>query len=121
MVEIPVGPFTLGTDSGEFNEGPAHKADLPAFMMDKFEVTNVDFAVFVEATGYETYAEKQGRTNWRAAHTEGKDNQDPSYKGTVGIAKVHGNMVLVSPTVYLDDVVRCETNKLNPDLGLGGL
>ena len=38
-----------------------------------------------------------------------------------GIAKVHGNMVLVSPTVYLDGVVMCENNKLNPDLGLGGL
>ena len=30
-------------------------------------------------------------------------------------------MVLVSPTVYLDGVVMCENNKLNPDLGLGGL
>ena len=53
--------------------------------------------------------------------TDGFGNQDPSYKGTVGIAKVHGDMVLVSPTVYLDGVVMCENNKLNPDLGLGGL
>jgi hypothetical protein len=55
------------------------------------------------------------------AVTFGFGNQDPSYKGTVGIAKVHGDMVLVSPTVYLDGVVMCENNKLNPDLGLGGL
>jgi formylglycine-generating enzyme required for sulfatase activity len=79
MVEIPAGPFTMGTDSGELNEAPAHEADLPAFMIDKFEVTNADFAVFVEATGYETYAEKQGTTGWRAAYTEGKDNHPVVY------------------------------------------
>ncbi|NIO70675.1 MAG: SUMF1/EgtB/PvdO family nonheme iron enzyme [Anaerolineae bacterium] len=79
MVEIPAGPFTMGTDSGDPNEAPAHEVDLPAFMMDKFEVTNADFAVFVEATGYETYAEKEGRTSWRAAYTEGKDNHPVGY------------------------------------------
>jgi formylglycine-generating enzyme required for sulfatase activity len=78
MVEIPAGPFTMGTDSGDPNEAPAHEADLPAFMMDKFEVTNADFAVFVEATGYETFAEKEGRTGWRAA-SEGKDNHPVVY------------------------------------------
>jgi iron(II)-dependent oxidoreductase len=79
MVEIPAGPFTMGTDSGEPNEAPAHEVDLPAFMMDKFEVTNADFVVFVEETGYETYAEKQGRTSWRAAYSEGKDNHPVVY------------------------------------------
>ena len=79
MVEIAAGPFTMGTDSGEPNEAPAHEVDLPAFMIDKFEVTNADFAVFVEATGYETYAEKQGTTSWRAAYTEGKDTHPVVY------------------------------------------
>jgi sulfatase modifying factor 1 len=73
MMEISAGPFTMGTDSGEPNEAPAHKVDLPAFMIDKFEVTNADFAVFAAAADYETYAEKQGITSWRAAYTEGKD------------------------------------------------
>ena len=79
MVEIPAGPFAMGTASGELNEAPVHEADLPAFMMDKFEVTNADFAVFVEATGYQTYAEKQGATHWRAAYTEGKDTHPVVY------------------------------------------
>jgi len=79
MVEIPAGPFTMGTDSGDPNEAPAHEVDLPTFMMDKFEVTNADFAVFVETTGYETYAEKEGRTGWRAAYSEGKDNHPVVY------------------------------------------
>jgi formylglycine-generating enzyme required for sulfatase activity len=79
MVEILAGPFTMGTDSGEPNEAPAHEVDLPAFMMDKFEVTNADFAVFVEVTGYETYAERQGSAGWRVAYSEGKDNHPVVY------------------------------------------
>lgn len=79
MVEIPAGPFTMGTDSGEPNEAPAHEVDLPAFMIDKFEVTNADFAIFVEATDYKTQAEKQGTRNWRMAYTEGKYNHPVVY------------------------------------------
>ncbi|RME49158.1 MAG: formylglycine-generating enzyme family protein [Chloroflexi bacterium] len=75
MVEIPAGPFTLGNNNSDPNEAPEQQMDLPAFMIDAFEVTNADFAVFVEATGYKTYREQQGSPqNWRAAYTEGKDN-----------------------------------------------
>jgi hypothetical protein len=28
---------------------------------------------------------------------------------------------LVSPTIYLDGEIMCEKNRLNPDMGLGGL
>jgi ribose/xylose/arabinose/galactoside ABC-type transport system permease subunit/formylglycine-generating enzyme required for sulfatase activity len=74
MIEIPAGPFTMGSNTGAEDEAPAHEVDLPAFEIDKFEVTNADFAQFVEATGYQTDAEKEGRTkNWQGA-AEGKDN-----------------------------------------------
>jgi ribose/xylose/arabinose/galactoside ABC-type transport system permease subunit/formylglycine-generating enzyme required for sulfatase activity len=74
MIEIPAGPFTMGSDTGAEDEAPAHEVDLPAFEIDKFEVTNADFAQFVEATGYQTDAEKEERTrSWRDA-AEGKDN-----------------------------------------------
>jgi len=74
MIEIPAGPFTMGSDAGAEDEAPAHEVDLPAFEIDKFEVTNADFAQFVKATGYQTDAEKEGRTrNWRGV-AEGKDN-----------------------------------------------
>jgi sulfatase modifying factor 1 len=53
MIEIPAGPFTMGSDTGEADEVPAHEVDLPAFEIDQFEVTNADFAQFVEATGYQ--------------------------------------------------------------------
>ena len=44
LVEIPGGPFTMGIDSDTPDEGPAHEVDVAAFQMDKFEVTNTDFA-----------------------------------------------------------------------------
>jgi formylglycine-generating enzyme required for sulfatase activity len=55
MVEIPGGPFTIDIESGSPDEGPAHEVDVAAFQMDKFAVTNADFATFVEATGYQPY------------------------------------------------------------------
>jgi len=56
-----------------------------------------------------------------AAVTFGFGNQDPAFKGTVGVAKVHADIVLVSPAIYLDGELMCENNQLNPDLGLGEL
>jgi leucyl aminopeptidase (aminopeptidase T) len=53
--------------------------------------------------------------------TFGFGNQDPAFKGTVGEAKVHADVVLVSAAVYLDGALMCQTNRLNPDLGLSGL
>ena len=75
MVEIPAGTFVLGNDNSDPNEAPAQDMDLPAFMIDTFEVTNADFANFVEAAGYVTYREgEESAQYWRAAYAEGKDN-----------------------------------------------
>jgi len=63
----------MGNDGGDEDEKPAHAVTLEAFEMDMFEVTNADFAKFVEATGYQTEAEKAGEAGWRA-YAEGKDN-----------------------------------------------
>jgi formylglycine-generating enzyme required for sulfatase activity len=73
MVEIPTGEFTMGNDGGDDDEKPAHTVTLEAFEIDMFEVTNADFARFVEETGYQTEAEKAGESGWRA-YAEGKDN-----------------------------------------------
>jgi len=75
MVEIPAGPFTMGADRSNPDEAPPHEVDVPAFTMDQFEVTNVDFAAFVDATGYQTDAEKRGASRtWRDEYKEGKEN-----------------------------------------------
>jgi len=79
MVEIPAGPFIMGNNNGRQDEAPAHEVDVLAFEIDKFEVTNADFARFVGATGYQTDAEKMGLSRtWRDA-AEGKDNHPVVY------------------------------------------
>lgn len=74
MVEIPAGPFTMGSNAGDPEDAPGHEVDLPAFEIDKFEVINVDYATFVEATGYTTFAEQGGYAGWRDEWEEGEDN-----------------------------------------------
>jgi len=62
MMYIPAGEFRMGsrTGDGESNEHPRHPVSLDAFWMDQTEVTNAMFALFVEAAGYETAAERAG-------------------------------------------------------------
>jgi formylglycine-generating enzyme required for sulfatase activity len=61
MVWIPSGEFTMGTnDVRSFpNERPAHRAHVEGFRIDEHDVTNAEFAKFVEATGYVTTAERK--------------------------------------------------------------
>lgn len=74
MIEIPAGPFTFGSDEGEPNESPAQTIELPAYQIDRFEVTNDDFTMFANATGYQTEAEKKGaKKTWRS-EAEGQGN-----------------------------------------------
>jgi sulfatase modifying factor 1 len=75
MVEIPAGPFTMGFSGGLDDERPEHQVELSAFQLDIFEVTNAQFAAFVDATGYQTDAEKANNKQvWHTEYTEGKDN-----------------------------------------------
>jgi len=64
MVLVPAGEFIMGTAEGEriadSDEFPQHVVYLDAFYIDKYEVTNEQFACFVKATGYRTDAEKEG-------------------------------------------------------------
>src|SRR5688500_4510098 len=47
MVTIPAGPFTMGSDNGPMDERPAHTVALPAFSIDRNQVTNSQFANFL--------------------------------------------------------------------------
>lgn len=61
MVWIPGGEFVMGTNETEAYsaEKPAVELKVEGFWMDTHEVTNAEFAEFVEATGYVTLAEKK--------------------------------------------------------------
>jgi formylglycine-generating enzyme required for sulfatase activity len=63
----------MGRDGGPDDESPAHEVDLPAYAIEMFEVTNAQFAAFVEDTGYVTDAEQGGSTGWQAL-AAGKEN-----------------------------------------------
>jgi formylglycine-generating enzyme len=52
MVLIPAGPFIRGTDQGGFDERPPREIFLDAFAIDRYEVTNHQYAQFAAATGH---------------------------------------------------------------------
>jgi len=58
MVWVPGGTFTMGAEGTYFEEGPAHEESVAGFWMARHEVTNAEFAEFVEDTGYKTLAER---------------------------------------------------------------
>ncbi|KAJ8302401.1 hypothetical protein KUTeg_021388 [Tegillarca granosa] len=65
MVYIEGGKFTMGTDDPIFvadGEGPARMVKVKSFYMDKFEVSNSEFELFVNQTQYKTEAEKFGNS-----------------------------------------------------------
>ena len=58
MVWVPAGRFTMGSTNGAFDELPIRDVKVAGFFMDKAEVTNAQFAKFVEVTAYVTTAER---------------------------------------------------------------
>jgi formylglycine-generating enzyme required for sulfatase activity len=60
MVWIPGGHFWMGSEDEAFPDArPVHQVYVDGFWMDQTEVTNAQFARFVQETGYQTVAERQ--------------------------------------------------------------
>ena len=59
MVWISCGEFIMGSDQpgSRKNEQPPHRVSLDGFWIDSHDVTNREFARFVEETGYVTTAD----------------------------------------------------------------
>ncbi|MFD8424158.1 ergothioneine biosynthesis protein EgtB [Streptomyces sp. NPDC059466] len=56
-VLVPGGPFTMGTSTEPWaldNERPAHRREVPAFLIDTTPVTNAAYQAFIEDGGYTT-------------------------------------------------------------------
>ncbi|MDZ4779587.1 MAG: formylglycine-generating enzyme family protein [Planctomycetia bacterium] len=60
MVWVPGGEFAMGTNWADAwpEERPEHRVRVGGFWMDLTEVTNAEFAKFVDATSYVTVAER---------------------------------------------------------------
>ena len=86
MVYVPAGEFEMGSEDGNSDEQPIHTVYLDAYWIDKYEVSNKMFTMFVEETGYQTDAEKYG-SSWVYAdgerdQVEGADWEHPQGPGS---------------------------------------
>jgi gamma-glutamyl hercynylcysteine S-oxide synthase len=61
MVRVEAGPFVMGTDleRADVQDKPEHKVSLPTFYLDKYVVTNAQYARFVAAT------QRRPPINWK--------------------------------------------------------
>ena len=69
MERIPAGEFRMGTNSGNNDEGPVHSVYVDAFYMDTYEVTNAEYAAFLNAKGKHAEA---GHTWYRLGETHSR-------------------------------------------------
>jgi formylglycine-generating enzyme required for sulfatase activity len=58
MVPLEGGAFHMGSDSFYPEESPVQLIEVVPFSIDRYAVTNQEFAAFVQATGYATTAEQ---------------------------------------------------------------
>lgn len=68
MVLIPAGEFILGSEDKASISYPKQKVNLPAYWIDKYEVTNMEFLDFSLKTGYVGEGAKEGK-DWRLFFT----------------------------------------------------
>ncbi|WP_299758309.1 formylglycine-generating enzyme family protein [uncultured Pontibacter sp.] len=94
MVWIEGGTFGMGAtdEEGRPDEYPQHQVKVDGFWMDATEVTNGQFADFVEATGYVTTAE-------RAPDWEELKKQLPA-----GTPKPHDSLLVAASLVFTPPV-----------------
>lgn len=62
MVFVPAGAFTMGSNDGFEDEQPVHEVYLDGYWIDKYEVNNEQFTLFMDEIGYETDAEQAGQS-----------------------------------------------------------
>lgn len=98
MVWIEGGEFRMGSADplARKDESPVHRVRVSGFWIDIHEVTNAQFAKFVEATGYVTVAERP--VDWE----ELKKQAAPGTKPPPADQLVPGSLVFDPPTHPVD-------------------
>lgn len=84
MVWIATDTFKMGDIPGDGNddEQPVHYVSISQFAIGLYEVTVDEFRRFVEATGYQTEAEKKGECLTWLGDNSGKNWRDPGFTQT---------------------------------------
>jgi len=63
MVRVPAGRLRMGTNTpGLDDENPEHVVHLSEFYIDPYEVTNLEYKEFIEATGHRSPSDWRNRT-----------------------------------------------------------
>lgn len=60
MVYVPGGTFQMGSEDGDSDEQPVHEVTVDGFWLDQTEVTNAQFAAFLNERGNQT----EGGVTW---------------------------------------------------------
>src|SRR5215475_8260762 len=58
MIQVAGGTFRMGSDAHYPEEAPVRTVAVDGFSIDRFQVTNRQFAAFVDETAYVTVAER---------------------------------------------------------------
>jgi len=99
MVKIPSGKFKMEVEYGDFfipYPEVLHREEIvmPAFYMDKFPVTNVDFKNFLDKTGYQASDPENFLEHWENSKPKPDDENKPvvfvSYEDAQAFAKWAG-------------------------------
>ena len=94
MVQMDGGLFWMGTENPEGfpadGEGPIRKVHVDGFHLDKYAVTNDQFAEFAAKTGYRTDSERFGWSFVFNGHVQKAEQVDDTVLGVEWWCKVHG-------------------------------
>lgn len=71
MMAVAAGSYTIGRNDADPLEKPEHKIDLPAFFVDRTEVTNAAYKKFVDATNHKP------PSNWTGAKVPDRRDNFP--------------------------------------------
>jgi len=107
MIYIPAGEFTMGSDIYSF-EQPVQQISLDAYLIDKYLITNRQFKQFVDETGYQTDAEKNGSGEvWTGKRW--RNDQNAIWKMPDGSTSIEGKEDYpVSQISHNDAIAYCE-------------
>lgn len=77
LVAVPAGTYPIGDDESSYaDEKPAHSVELEAFEIGMFPVTNAEYALFMEAGGYDD--ERWWQTEAAKAWLSGEGDNEAS-------------------------------------------